>query len=217
MGLTVFLVGAGVALLDWLVVELRLFRLEYVLKPLTLALLIVAAVGADLGPAHPFVVAGLALGLLGDVGLMLSKDEDTAGADPAFLAGLGAFLLGHISYVIAFTRHGVRGLDLLAGLLIALGTAGLALPKVLRGAKANAGTEFTVVVGAYAAVLSAMTIFAVGTSAIATAIGGVLFLASDTLIARERFVARIPHGPLLIIATYHAAQFLIVLGLVRSF
>ena len=104
----------------------------------------------------------------------------------------------------------------LAGLLIVLGVAGLMLPQVLLGANRVAGREFAVVVAAYAGVLSAMTVFAVGTTAIATAIGGVLFLVSDTLIARERFVRPVPQGRLLVIATYHAAQFLIVLGLVRS-
>ncbi len=214
MALTLYLVAAGVALLDWVAVERRLFRLEYIFKPLTLALLVVAAVAADVGPAHPWIVAGLAFGLLGDIGLMLSKDGEP---DPPFLAGLGAFLAGHVCYLVGFTRHGVRGLDLLAGLLIVVGVAGLTLPQVLRGAKQQAGREFAVVVAAYAGVLSAMTVFAVGTTAIATAVGGVLFLVSDTLIARDRFVRTIPHGPLLIIATYHAAQFLIVLGLVRSF
>lgn len=214
MGLTLYLVAAGIALLDWAAVERRLFRLEYIFKPLTLALLIAAAVAADLGPAHPWIVAGLGFGLLGDLGLMLSKDGEP---DAPFLAGLGAFLAGHICYLVGFSRHGVRGLDLLAGLLVVLGMAGLTLPQVLRGAKRAAGREFAVVVAAYAGVLSAMTVFAVGTSAIATAAGGVLFLASDTLIARDRFVRTVRHGPLLIMVTYHAAQFLILLGLVRSF
>jgi uncharacterized membrane protein YhhN len=47
----------------------------------------------------------------------------------------------------------------------------------------------------------------------ATAVGGVSFLCSDTLIARDRFVARVPHGKVLIIVTYHLAQFLILIGL----
>ena len=213
MALTLYLVAAAVALLDWVAVERRLFRLEYVFKPLALGLLVLAAVAADLGPAHPWIVAGLAFGLLGDIGLMLSKEGEP---DLPFLAGLGAFLAGHICYLVGFTRHGVRGVDLLAGLLIVLGVAGLMLPQVLLGANRVAGREFAVVVAAYAGVLSAMTVFAVGTTAIATAIGGVLFLVSDTLIARERFVRPVPQGRLLVIATYHAAQFLIVLGLVRS-
>ena len=80
-----------------------------------------------------------------------------------------------------------------------------------------AGPEFAAVVGAYAAFLAVMAVLAVGTSIIATAFGGVLFLVSDTLIARDRFVAPVRHGKLLVIVTYHLAQFLILIGLIGSF
>jgi uncharacterized membrane protein YhhN len=60
-----------------------------------------------------------------------------------------------------------------------------------------------------------MAVFAVGTGAIATALGGLLFLASDTALAYDRFVRRVPHGPLLVIVSYHLAQLLIVIGLLR--
>jgi uncharacterized membrane protein YhhN len=205
------LVVAGLAAVaDWFALDRRLFRLEYVFKPLTLVLLIAAAASADLGPAKAWVVAALVLGLLGDVGLMLSKDGTDP--DPAFLAGLGAFALGHVCYLIAFVRVGVRGLDVLAGALIVVGIAALSLPKVLRGAAAAAGRGFAYLVAGYAALLAAMAILGVGTGLVATAIGGVLFLASDTLIARERFVTAVPRGRLLVIVSYHLAQFLILLG-----
>ena len=214
MTVTLLAAAAALAVGDWVAVHLRLFRVEYLVKPATLALLVAAACVADLGPSKPWVVAALALGLLGDVGLMLSKDGRP---DPPFLAGLGAFLAGHVCYLVAFLRHGVHGVDLLAGGLVVLGVAGLALPAVLRGAARAAGREFAGVVAGYAAVLAAMTVLGVGTGAIATALGAVLFLCSDTVLARARFVARMPHGELLVITTYHAAQFLILLGLVRTF
>jgi uncharacterized membrane protein YhhN len=56
-------------------------------------------------------------------------------------------------------------------------------------------------------------VLGVGTSAIATAVGGILFLASDSLIAWERFVRRVPQGPLAVIVSYHLAQALILIGL----
>jgi uncharacterized membrane protein YhhN len=205
------LAAAAVALGDWAAVHLRLFRLEYLLKPATLALLVAAASVADLGTIRPWVVAALAFGLLGDVGLMLSR---AGRADPPFLAGLGAFLIGHGCYLVAFARVGLHGLDLLAGALVVAGVAGLALPQVLRSAARSNGRPFAGIVAGYAAVLSAMTVLGVGTGQAATAIGAALFLASDTLIARERFVARTTHGPLIVIASYHAAQFLILIGLI---
>ena len=72
---------------------------------------------------------------------------------------------------------------------------------------------FAGIVGGYAATLAAMTVLGFGTAITATAIGAVSFLCSDTLIARDRFVAHIPHGKVLIIVTYHLAQFLILIGL----
>jgi uncharacterized membrane protein YhhN len=209
---TLLIVAAVVAVGDWVAVHLRLFRLEYVLKPATVAVLVAAAVVADLGVAKPWVVAALAFGLLGDVGLMFSEGR----TDPPFIAGLAAFLIGHLWYIIAFTRVGLRGLDIVAGVLVVAGIAGLALPAVLRGAAASAGPGFALVVAGYSAVLSAMTVLGVGTGLVATAIGAVLFLSSDTLIARDRFVERVPSGPLLVIVTYHLAQFLILIGLIRA-
>ena len=112
---------------------------------------------------------------------MLSKDTAGDGTpDVAFLAGLGAFLAGHVCYAIAFLRTGVRGVDVLAGVLVALGVVGLALPRVLRGAAAASGRAFAAVVGGYAALLAVMTVLGVGTGSVATALGGALFLASDT-------------------------------------
>lgn len=212
MTVTLLVVAAVVAVGDWVAVQLRLFRLEYVLKPLTLGLLVAAAATADLGDPKPWVVAALVLGLLGDVGLMLSDGT----SDRPFLAGLGAFLLGHVCYIVAFAIAGVRGIDLLAGFLVALGVAALTLPAVLRGAARAAGRPFAALVAGYAAVLAAMTTFAVGTGLLATASGGALFLVSDTLIARERFVERVPHGDLAVIVTYHLAQALILIGLITA-
>lgn len=217
-----FVLAGVVAVLDWVTVDRRLFRLEYLFKPATVALLIGAAVSAHLGTSEPWVLAALGFGLVGDVSLLVARDGDLMLAgdgepDVPLLVGLGAFLLGHVCYVVGFVRSGVHPVPLLAGVLVAGGIAGLTLPQVLRGALSAAGRTFAVVVAGYAAVLATMAAFAAGTQLVATAIGGVLFLLSDTLIARGRFVAPVPRGPLLVIVSYHLAQFLLVLGLVRAF
>ena len=207
---------AVIAAGDWFAVERRLFRLEYLLKPLTIIVLIAAAASADLPVVKVWVLAALVFGLLGDVGLMLS-DKDAEKPDLPFMLGLGSFLVGHVCYLAAFARYGIHSTTALAGALIVLGAALLTLPKVLAGAWESGGRELVAVVTLYALMLSAMTVLAVGTSAVATAIGGVLFLASDMLIAIERFVTKLKRGALLVIVTYHAAQVLIVVGLIRSF
>ncbi|HKC28434.1 MAG TPA: lysoplasmalogenase, partial [Jatrophihabitans sp.] len=190
----------------------RLFRVEHLLKPATMALLLAAAATADLGDLKPWVLGALAFGLIGDIGLMFSDGS----TDLPFVLGLGAFLLGHIWYIVAFLHAGIHGIEAVAGALVAAGIAGLTLPAVLRGVARSAGRELAFVVATYAAVLAAMTVLGVGTAIIATALGAVIFLISDTLIARERFVAPMRQRSLLIIVTYHLAQFLIVIGLVHA-
>jgi uncharacterized membrane protein YhhN len=91
----------------------------------------------------------------------------------------------------------------------------VALPAVLRGARATGGLSLAAVVAGYAVVLGAMVAFAVGTGAVATAIGGLIFMASDTTLAWGRFVRPLRGGPVLVIVTYHVAQVLIVIGLLR--
>jgi len=108
----------------------------------------------------------------------------------------------------------VHTLNVLAGVLIVGGAAALTLPQVLRGARRAAGQELMAVVAAYAVMLAGMAVLAVGTGSVATAIGGLLFLASDIAIAYERFVRKIARGPLVVIVTYHLAQLLIVIGLI---
>jgi uncharacterized membrane protein YhhN len=202
-------IAGALALGDWFAVYDRRLHLEYLLKPATLVVLVAAAATADLGSAKPWVIGALVLGLLGDIGLMLSDGS----SDPQFIAGLGAFLLGHICYVIAFAIVGIHALATLAGLLITVGIAGLVIPAVLRGAARDAGPVFAGIVAFYALVLAIMTVDGVGTGIVATAVGAVLFLCSDAMIARERFVTPVPHAKVLIIVTYHLAQFLILIGL----
>jgi uncharacterized membrane protein YhhN len=70
---------------------------EYVLKPLTLVLLIAAAVSLREGdpPARWwFTLAALGSSLAGDILLMLARDR--------FVAGLASFLLAHVCDVVAF-------------------------------------------------------------------------------------------------------------------
>jgi uncharacterized membrane protein YhhN len=212
---TLFVLTVLVAVGDWVAVEKRWFRIEYALKPLTLVLLLAATASADLPIAAGWVLAALVLALLGDIALMLSADRPGA-VDGRFLLGLSAFLAGHVCYLIAFVRYGLHGAQLIAGLLVVVGIAALTLPRILTRVARAGGQELLAAVGAYAAVLATMTVLAVGTALPPTAAGGILFLVSDTLLAQNRFVRRVPHGELAVMVTYHLAQLLIVLGLATA-
>ena len=47
------------------------------------------------------------------------------------------------------------------------------------------------------------------------AVGASLFVVSDGLLAADRFLRPVPHGRLLVMVTYHLAQLLIVVGVLR--
>jgi sterol desaturase/sphingolipid hydroxylase (fatty acid hydroxylase superfamily)/uncharacterized membrane protein YhhN len=195
------LAGEGAAGFDWAL-------LGHACKPLVLGLALAwalqrrrAAPAAQRG-AHGLLAAALAASLAGDVALMLQG---------GFLPGLVAFLVAHLCYLVLFAR-GVGPLPSLA-VALACATFGVAmaavlwphLPGALRGP-----------VAAYVAVICAMGAQALGRAlarrdpaSIAVAAGAVLFMASDTMLALDRFVAPLPLAPLGILGTYFVAQLLI--------
>lgn len=125
--------------------------------------------------------AGLVLALIGDV-CLLSK------AKPWFLAGLVAFLLGHLAYAASFAARGAEPQVAAA----AMGALSLPALVVWRWLAPRAGS-LRLPVAAYIAVITAMLASAAGTHASAASApllgGAVLFYLSDLFVARERFVA----------------------------
>ena len=195
------------ALADWLAVYHDNRRLEFVAKPLTMVLLIGAAVALD--PADPatrywFVVA-LLLSLGGDVFLMVRKD--------LFVAGLGSFLLAHVAYVIGLLTSGVHGGGLLVGLVLAVAGFVLIGARLMRGVRRTDRALVTPVFG-YIVVISAMLITAYGTQRFWALAGASFFYVSDSLLGRQRFLEPRERGDTAVMVTYHIAQFLLVLSLV---
>ncbi len=152
--------------------------------------------------AHALLLAALVASLAGDVALMVSG---------GFLPGLVAFLFAHVAYVMLFARGvGAMPSRSAAFAVAVYGLAMLAvlwphLPAGLRGP-----------VAAYVAVISAMGAQAIGralvqrdAASVATAAGALLFVASDTVLALDRFVAPVPLAPFWILSTYFTAQLLI--------
>lgn len=230
MPLLLTLLTLVVALADWIAVSRRAMdpesagarRAEYVAKPLTIVAL--AAAGLAIAGAHHHasaylvvaMVAALVLSLVGDVFLMLPEDSPSAGRN--FVFGLGAFLLAHVAYIAAFVRlhaHGGYAISfVLTGLVLAgamFATVGL---PVRRGA-AEEDPALAVPVLAYVAVISLMVVAAWWTGDMRLIPGALLFAASDAMIGWTRFVRKDWELDVPIIVTYHLAQILLVLGLVR--
>jgi uncharacterized membrane protein YhhN len=194
------------ATLDWIAVRHENRALEYVCKPLTLATLTLVALALD--PRDPAVrawfVVALLLSLAGDVLLMLPSD--------LFAAGLGAFLMAHLAYIVGLVLDGVTPRALLVGLAIVtvvLVTIGGRMVNGVRESEPALAGPVT----AYMIVISAMLVCAVGTRHPAAIVGAGLFYTSDALIGWNRFVREHEWGDLAIIVTYHLGQILLVVSL----
>jgi uncharacterized membrane protein YhhN len=209
----VFLVAAAVpAVVNWVAVDREQRSLIYVVKPLTMVLLIGAALALD--PADDAVrawfVAALVLSLAGDVFLML-PEENPLPVD-AFLLGLGAFLLGHVAYVVGMViDHRSWPMTAVGVVLIGAGI-GAALPQILRGVRAQA-PEMQVPVLAYVAVISSMGVAAFGRTVVTGIIGALLFITSDSILAINRFVTPSRVLRVGVMVTYHLAQAFLVVSL----
>lgn len=189
-------------------VYLPLPWLHYVAKPLA-TLLVVAMVWRRRSSERGYregVLVGLLLSTLGDVFLMLPGDY--------FVFGLASFLFAHLTYLFAFARR-ERLFAVVWPLLAYAALAAIVLsvlwpdlPQALR-----------VPVIVYVLVLAAMAAQAVAVwrqrrdraTALAAA-GGLFFVASDSMLAIDRFVAPAAAATLAVLATYWIAQSLIGLS-----
>ena len=155
-------------------------------------------------------MAALGGSLAGDVFLMFPG---------LFIPGLVSFLVAHLFYVALFksgqTWFPHRGaLAATLGIGVAmyafLWTGGL--PPALRAP-----------VAAYVLVIALMAAQAIGratvlrdAASLCVAIGAGFFMLSDSLLATNRFVTPLPMAQVWVLATYYAAQALIVAGMLRG-
>jgi uncharacterized membrane protein YhhN len=193
---------------DWIAVQQGARGLEYVCKPLTMVLLV--AVALALEPDDPAVrawfVAALVFSLAGDVLLMVPKD--------LFVFGLGAFLLGHIAYIVGMHVEGVDGPRFLLGIVIVMVLLAVIGTPILKGVRAGPDPNLAGAVVAYMGVISAMVASAIGVGIFAAVVGAGLFYASDALIAWNRFLRETSHARVTIMVTYHLGQVGLVLSLI---
>jgi uncharacterized membrane protein YhhN len=157
-----------------------------------------------------WIVGGLVFGAVGDLALIRKSDR-------WFTIGLGAFLLGHIGYVIGFATVVPIGAWLRGPTMIAVAVAITTFVLlVVRRLWPTLG-PLRVPVLAYVAIITAMVIGGValsvhgnrGTAAITRAMlttSAGLFFASDLTVAREKFLVRDRWNPTLGLPIYYAAQ-----------
>ena len=185
-------VFAAVATADVSLATLGLDRFRRLTKPLLMPALIP---GRDRDTQR-----ALALGCAGDVALLGTGQA-------AFSAGLGCFLLGHLTWIRALRqRPGTALVRRHPTLAVPYAAAWLGLNAVLWP---RTGRD-RVPVLAYSMALTAMALTALDTGDVRTATGGAAFLVSDTLLALERFAdVSVPGHEGWVMATYTSGQALL--------
>ena len=145
---------------------------------------------------------------MGDVFLMFTGNL-------SFLTGLVSFLLAHVCYIIGLNP----ALPPLRAWFIYVMMAvvfGVVYPKIRRGLYEKGERALQIPTAIYAMILSAMlgsvwsTLIESEWTIIARFVviaGGSLFYLSDLLLAWNRFVNYTHHRDIVVIATYHMAQF----------
>jgi uncharacterized membrane protein YhhN len=151
------------------------------------------------------VLVALALSWIGDLLLSYSSTD-------AFRAGLVAFLLAHLAYVVAFL---VRGVDGIWAVTAGAGAAGAAI-VVWGWLRPHLRRPMRRPVAAYVVVISAMVTFAFGTVGHdpdpRIAAGAVAFFVSDLFVARNRFVSPGFVNRAVGLPTYYLGQVLLALS-----
>jgi uncharacterized membrane protein YhhN len=157
---------------------------------------------------------GMVLGAIGDAALL-------GHGKPWFLAGLGAFLLGHLAYVAGISvieppSAWLTDAGIYAALPIVAGGIALALlwPKL--------GTMRVPVIG-YVLAIVAMVVAAIAAARgqalpephrLRLVAGAAVFFVSDLAVARDRFVARTFRNKLWGLPAYYGGQLLIAWSVV---
>jgi uncharacterized membrane protein YhhN len=198
-------VAAGAAMIDWWAVLGDRLGLEFLAKPLVIIALVgvALAVETDDNVVRGIVIAALGASLVADVVLMTP--------DARFEAGLFASLVAHLLYIAALVRD-FQIEAALVGAVVVVGVAFGVVPELMEAVRAK-GRLITRAIEFYIVVVCVMAIAAAGTAVFAAAAGAALFVASDALLAWNRFVKPAPGGRVLVHVLYHGAQASLVLWL----
>jgi uncharacterized membrane protein YhhN len=157
----------------------------------------------------PMLGVALALSTVGDVLLDLDPDR-------LFVFGLGAFLVAHLVYISVFVRNRSRTIPLGAPRLLAAALVllySIAVSLWLLPALGN----LMVPVAIYMCAITAMVLSAI----LArfpnpwVAVGAILFLVSDSLLAVNKFKTPVPYRDFFVWSTYYAGQYGIAIGFLR--
>ncbi len=208
------------AILDWAAVGRGSRRIEFFAKPAALSVLFVwLVVSGGLRLPMLWFSVGLLFCIAGDVALMLPEAK--------FVLGLGAFLTGHILYIIGFNSSGLMfNLPVLILAVLILYINILLYPRLAKGCNARGQSNMRLPVLLYSMVISLMLLSALSTlirpdwllvSSAMVSFGAIFFFLSDTMIACNRFMGSDQDPRVFNMIAYHLGQFGIILGAAIQF
>lgn len=192
-------------------------NLDLYLKPALVPLLGFGVYFHRKFPSKNILLSALLFSWIGDV-ILLFADI----AEIYFILGLLAFLIAHLSYCVLFNKQIIGEIQInkilfaIGSLLIAFYLTAMILVLIPRLG------ELKIPVIIYAAVISTMLLFAFNgyliwkkPGALYIFLGAVAFVASDSILAFDKFYAPIQKSSFFIMLTYLVAQYLIVVGIIK--
>jgi uncharacterized membrane protein YhhN len=206
-----FLIGIFYILLPVIPVPIPPLAIKALIIPILIILLMVTPRNGNV-LSHRLIFAALLFSWAGDVALAITRHPEIM-----FMLGLVCFLLTHLLYVFVFFRSPGRNLSPKKFFysVIPVLVYGLLLLYILYD---DLG-EMKIPVIIYTTVILSMVAAAINriekvnrTSYYLVLMGAVLFLSSDSMLAINKFSNPFPFASMLIMFTYIAGQYLIVMG-----
>lgn len=214
--LTLFLL---VSVGELIALSADIIQLEWICKPLLLPILgiyYINNISKEAVWSRP-VIAAILFSWLGDVALMLQMVHGNF-----FLVGLSCFLIAHVAYILVYRQHKWTEGD---QALFGIQKFRFAFPIILVGTGlvtilySHLG-DLLVPVMIYSLVIVVMVLQALFRYGLTNnlsfwfvMIGALLFMASDSAIAIDKFLAPLRLANVFVMSTYMIAQLLIVRGL----
>jgi len=195
--------------------------LEYLAKPAVMVVLFLWLwTSTGLSGAALWFGLGILLSLTGDILLMISLDR-------LFMAGLVAFLLAHLAYLIGFNTPIPQISAWGFFLAIMVGLGGMrTIRRIIAALVANGQARMRTPIIIYGTVISLMLLSAMmkltdltwnANAGVLVSVGAFLFYVSDIILAWHKFVAPIQHGRIYNIGAYHLGQIILIAGVVAQF
>ena len=191
--------------------------ITWFLKPFLLPFLIVAVYFHQRFSSKKILLVALILSWIGDI-ILLFADK----GELYFIGGLIAFLLSHIFYILLFNKQLKIYLKKSRTIYWIGITSIITYLLVMMVVLMPYLGDLLLPVFVYAMTISIMLLFALKgflnwqkPANIYIFIGAIIFVASDSVLAFDKFYAAIPYSSFFIMSTYLAAQYLIVIGILK--